>query len=119
MAAVLGASDSRGVVEEIRKILDGGTIGKEAWDGLALTLAALGEEEDLRAILNSDQISLALLRAMMERERPGFDVMPPLGRALYHPDIARRIAAVELAAHWKVKELYKAVMKYALSLIHI
>ena len=76
-------------------------------------MAALGEEEDLRAILNSDQISLALLRAMMERERPGFDVMPPLGRALYHPDIARRIAAVELAAHWKVKELYKAVMKYA------
>lgn len=113
LAAVLGASDSRGVVEEIRKILDGGTIGKEAWDGLALTLAALGEEEDLRAILNSDQISLALLRAMMERERPGFDVMPPLGRALYHPDITRRIAAVELAAHWKVKELYKAVMKYA------
>ena len=113
LAAVLGASDSRGVVEEIRKILDGGTIGKEAWDGLALTLAALGEEEDLRAILNSDQISLALLRAMMERERPGFDVMPPLGRAVYHPDIARRIAAVELAAHWKVKELYKAVMKYA------
>ncbi|MCH2331035.1 MAG: c-type cytochrome [Roseibacillus sp.] len=113
LAAVLGASHSRGVVEEIREILDGGTIGKEAWDGLALTLAALGEEEDLRAILNSDQISLALLRAMMERERPGFDVMPPLGRALYHPDIARRIAAVELAAHWKVKELYKAVMKYA------
>ena len=113
LAAVLGASDSRGVLEEIRKILNGDRIEKEAWDGLALTLAALGEEDDLRVILNSDQISLTLLQAMRERERPGFDVMPPLGRALYHADTERRIAAVELAAHWKVKELYKPVRKFA------
>ncbi|HBM76974.1 MAG TPA: hypothetical protein DD438_02590 [Verrucomicrobiales bacterium] len=113
LAAVLGASDSRGVLEEIRKILDGDNVGNEAWDGLALTLAALGGQEDLRVILNSDQISLAVLRAMRERERPSFDVMPPLGRALYHSDLESRIAAVQLAAHWKVKELYEPVLKLA------
>jgi len=103
LAAVLGASDSRSVLEEIRKMLSGDKMEEEAWDGLALTLAALGEEEDLRVILNSDRISLSLLRAMMERERPGFDVIPPLGRALYHADSTRRIEAVKLAAHWKVR----------------
>ena len=113
LAAVLGASDSRGVLEEIRKMLSGDKIGEEAWDGLALTLAALGEEEDLRVILNSDRISLSLLRAMRERERPEFDVIPPLGRALYYADSARRIEAVKLAAHWKVKELYEPVLKLA------
>lgn len=113
LAAVLGASDSRSVLEEIRKMLSGDKMEEEAWDGLALTLAALGEEEDLRVILNSDRISLSLLRAMMERERPGFDVIPPLGRALYHADSTRRIEAVKLAAHWKVRELYEPVLKLA------
>ena len=50
---------------------------------------------------------------LKDRERPKFDVMPPLGRALLHPEVEGRIAAVELAAHWKVKELYMPVLRIA------
>ena len=64
-------------------------------------------------ILNSDQPGASLLRILKDRERPKFDIMPPLGRALLHPEPEGRIAAVELAAHWGVRELYRPILKVA------
>ncbi|MED5418931.1 MAG: c-type cytochrome, partial [Verrucomicrobiota bacterium] len=113
LAAVLGSSGSKGVLEEIRTLVRGGNVEGEARDVLVLTLVAVGEEEDLRTVLNADRPGAGLLRMLKDRERPKFDVMPPLGRALLHPEVEGRIAAVELAAHWKVKELYLPVLKLA------
>ncbi|MBL50063.1 MAG: hypothetical protein CMP28_14105 [Roseibacillus sp.] len=113
LAAVLGSSGSKGVLDEIRTILKAGEIEGEARNALALALVAVGEEEDLRMILNSDQPGASLLRILKDRERPKFDIMPPLGRALLHPEPEGRIAAVELAAHWGVRELYRPILKIA------
>ncbi len=113
LAAVLGSSGSKGVLEEIRTLVRGGEVEGEAGDALVLTLVAIGEEDDLRTVLNADQPGTSLLRILKDRERPKFDVMPPLGRALLHPELEGRIAAVELAAHWKVKELYAPVLRIA------
>ena len=113
LAAVLGSSGSKGVLDEIRTILKAGEVEGDARNALALALVAVGEEEDLRMILNSDQCGASLLRVLKDRERPNFDIMPPLGRALLHSDPEGRIAAVELAAHWAVRELYRPILKIA------
>lgn len=113
LAAVLGSSGSSGVLEEIRKLVSSGEVKGEARDSLALALVAVGTEDDLRAVLNADAPGASLLEVLKDRERPKFDVVPPLGRALHNPQEETRVAAVELAAHWKVKELYKSVLNLA------
>ena len=113
LAAVLGSSGSKGVLEEIRKLVGSGEVAGPAREALALTLVAGGTEDDLRAVLQTDRPSAGLLRMLKEHDRPKFDVMPPLGRALRHPRTEERVAAVELAARWKVMELYNPVVKIA------
>ena len=56
---------------------------------------AVGTEDDLRAVLQADEPSVGLLRVLQEHDRPEFDVMPPLGRALLHSRTEGRVAAVE------------------------
>ena len=113
LAAVLGSSGSKGVLEEIRKLVSSGEVAGQAREALAITLVAVGTEDDLRAVLQADEPSVGLLRVLQEHDRPEFDVMPPLGRALLHSRTEGRVAAVELAARWKVRELHDALVRIA------
>jgi len=113
LAAVLGASGSKGVLDEIRKLVRSETLRGKTYQALAHALIAVGDEGDLRVVLDGERPGAALLRSMKNRGRPKFDLIPPLGRALLYPEVESRVAAVELAAHWRVKELYNMVLKMA------
>lgn len=114
LAAVLGAADSKGVLNEIREMIRSGEVKGEARAALTHALVAIGDESDLREVLKADLPDAGLLRGLMRRERPKFDVVPPLGRAILHPKVEARTAAVELAAHWRVVELYERVLQIAM-----
>ena len=107
----MGAADSKGVLNEIREMIRSGEVKGEARAALTHALVAIGDESDLREVLKADLPDAGLLRGLMRRERPKFDVVPPLGRAILHPKVEARTAAVELAAHWRVVELYERVLQ--------
>ncbi len=113
LAAVLGAADSKGVLEEIRKMVRSGEVKDEARLALANALVAVGEDEDVREVLKAITPNAVLLRTMKGRPRPDFDVVPSLGRALLAEDSAVRVAALELAAEWKVVEVRDRVLALA------
>ena len=114
LAAVLGAGGEKGVLEDMRTLYASEEVRGAARIALANALVAVGEEEDVQLLLRGDFGDGAVLRALRARERPArVDVMPALGRALLHPSAAVRLAATELAAHWRVKELYERILKVA------
>ncbi len=115
MSTVLGASGSKGLIGEIREMLKSGNVDGDARLGLARALIAVGEESDLRFALDLEQPDAATLNSLKERERPKeIEVAGPLGRVLGQKDVKARAAAIELAAHWRVRELRDPIYHIAI-----
>ena len=112
-AAVLGAADAKVLVVEIRKLLAPNTTSGEARLALTKALLAIGDDTDVRAALETTPPNAAVLRALALRERPGFDVAAPLRAAAGAPDPEARLAALDLAGRWRVKELHDVALTAA------
>lgn len=114
LAAVLGESGEKNLLEDVRKLLASDSLPADARRALINALLAVGGEEDLHAILRG-HLDASLLGRLKSVERPKIDVMPILGRSLLGGDEASKVAVIELARAWKVKELYHSVRKLALA----
>ena len=113
LALVLGHSDSKGLLEDIRKQLSEGKVDAGERALLIRSLVAVGEDADLAFSLHSAEPDTDLLKALAERDRPEGEFAEPLWRALKHGDAALQAAALELAARWGVRELRDGALQLA------
>lgn len=113
LAAVLAVSGSTGVLDEIRKLVSSEEVAGNEREALAMALVAVGNDDDLKTLLGLELSGAEILEALRDRERPGFDVKPFLGKFLQDSVIEVRAAAVELTARWRVIEFYDSVLKLA------
>ena len=111
LAAVLGQSDSRSLLDDVRRLLKSGDLTLPARVILCKALIAAGEENDLRMALEFQPPSRDILQLLAGCDRPGFDAASSLGKLLAMDMPSIRTAALDLIGHWRVQELRPGVMQ--------
>jgi putative heme-binding domain-containing protein len=115
LTAVLGAVESKHVLEEVRKLLLSNQVDETAHMALARALVAVGENRDLQTVFQLGQLDAATIRAMASRKRPEFDVSDFLESLCASKHVEDSVAALELAAKWRIQELYQTAIRLARS----
>jgi putative heme-binding domain-containing protein len=110
---VLGAVESKHVLEEVRKLLLSNQPDENAKMALARALVAVGENDDLQTVFQLDQLDAATIRAIASRKRPKFDVSGFLESLCASKHVEDSIAAIELATKWRIRELYPTAIRLA------
>jgi putative heme-binding domain-containing protein len=113
LTAVLGAVESKHVLEEVRKLLLSNQPDENAKMALARALVAVGENDDLQTVFQLDQLDAATIRAIASRKRPKFDVSGFLESLCASKHVEDSIAAIELATKWRIRELYPTAIRLA------
>jgi putative heme-binding domain-containing protein len=113
LAAVLGQADSKALLAEVRKLLSSGEVDGEERKTLSRALVSAGGDDDVRFLLQGKSTHPDIIRALAERDRPGFDVTGPLREAMKSEIPAVRVAIMELVGSWKVEHFRKQVMSIA------
>ncbi|MDB4698422.1 hypothetical protein OAF02_03530, partial [Akkermansiaceae bacterium] len=115
LTAVLGAVESKQVLDEVRKLLLSDQLDENVQLTLARALVAVGEDRDLQTVFQLGQLDAATIRAMASRKRPEFDVSDFLESLCASKHVEDSVAALELAAKWRIRELYQTAMRLARS----
>ena len=115
LTAVLGAVESKHVLDEVRKLLLSNQVDENAQMALARALVAVGENRDLQTVFQLGQLDAATIRAMASRKRPEFDVSDFLESLCASKHVEDSVAALELAAKWRIQELYQTAIGLARS----
>jgi putative heme-binding domain-containing protein len=113
LTAVLGAVESKHVLEEVRKLLLSNQPDENAKMALARALVAVGENDDLQTVFQLGQLDAATIRAIASRKRPKFDVSGFLESLCASKHVEDSIAAIELATKWRIRELYPTAIRLA------
>ena len=115
LTAVLGAVESKHVLEEVRKLLLSDQPDENAKMALARALVAVGENDDLQTVFQLGQLDAATIRAIASRNRPEFDVSDFLESLCASKYVEDSVAALELVAKWRIQELYQTAIRLARS----
>ena len=115
LTAVLGAVESKHVLEEVRKLLLSDQPDENAKMALARALVAVGENDDLQTVFQLGQLDAATIRAIASRNRPEFDVSDFLESLCASKHVEDSVAALELVAKWRIQELYQTAIRLARS----
>lgn len=115
LTAVLGAVESKQVLGDVRKLLLSDQLDENAQMALAQALVAVGEDRDLQTVFQLGRLDAATIRAIASRKRPEFAVSDFLKGIFESKQVEDGIAALELAAKWRIRELYQPAMRLALN----
>jgi len=115
LTAVLGAVESKQVLDEVRKLLLSDQLDENAQLTLARALVAVGEDRDLQTVFQLGQLDAATIHAIASRKRPEFNVSVFLESLCASKHVEDSVAALELAAKWRIRELYQTAMRLARS----
>jgi putative heme-binding domain-containing protein len=113
LTAVLGAVESKQVLDEVRKLLLSDQLDENAQMALARALVAVGENRDLQTVFQLGQLDATTIRAIASRKRPEFEVSGFLENLCASKDVEDSLAALELATKWRIRELYQTAMRLA------
>lgn len=113
LTAVLGAVESKQVLDEVRKLLLSDQLDENAQMALARALVAVGENRDLQTVFQLGQLDATTIRAIASRKRPEFEVSGFLESLCASKHVEDSLAALELATKWRIRELYQTAMRLA------
>ena len=108
---VLGQSDSKAIISDIREIIRRSDVDLEKATNLFKTLAILGNDEDLEFLLSLENSSSEVLVALRNKPRPDFEVHELLKKLLNNQSKRIQKATIDLIGTWKVKGLMGEVLK--------
>ncbi|MGK0185074.1 MAG: putative heme-binding domain-containing protein [Verrucomicrobiales bacterium] len=111
LAAVLGRSDSKALLSDMRRMIEDDKMEDGARVALGRAMILVGEQEDLQTIFDLDPPNTDLLLALAQRRRPTFAVEERLGSLLKNPSADVRAATMALVGAWKISEFGSLALK--------
>tara|TARA_B100000902_G_C27321241_1_gene924686 strand:+ start:3324 stop:6926 length:3603 start_codon:yes stop_codon:yes gene_type:complete len=112
-SAVLSQSDSKAIISDIRAILINGDVDQKTAPNLLKTLAILGNDDDVKFLLDYKNLVPEVLIALKDKQRPDFDVHQFLKKLLNNENNKIKASVVNLIGEWEVNELVEEVLKIA------
>jgi len=106
---VLSQSDSKAIISEIRDLVKKENINDETTANLLSSLVILGDEDDLKFVLNMENLTGSVLMTLRNQQRPEFEVHQRLASYLKTEDREIREGIIDLIGSWGVEELMKEI----------
>ncbi|NRB44628.1 MAG: HEAT repeat domain-containing protein, partial [Verrucomicrobiales bacterium] len=110
---VLSQSDSKAIIADIRDLVKKENANNKTTANLLRSLVILGDEDDLKFVLNLKELSPSVLIALKNQQRPKFEIHQRLANFLKTEDREIRKGIIDLIGAWEVEELIKEISDIA------
>ena len=110
---VLSQSDSKAIIADIRDLVQKENANNKTTANLLSSLVILGDEDDLKFVLNLKELSPSVLIALKNQQRPKFEIHQRLANFLKTEDREIRKGIIDLIGAWEVEELIKEISDIA------
>ncbi|MEO1860444.1 MAG: HEAT repeat domain-containing protein [Verrucomicrobiales bacterium] len=110
---VLSQSDSKAIIADIRDLVQKENANNKTTANLLSSLVILGDEDDLKFVLNLKELSPSVLIALKNQQRPEFEIHQRLANFLKTEDQEIRKGIIDLIGAWEVEELIKEISDIA------
>ena len=104
----MSQSDSKAIIADIRDLVQKENANNKTTANLLSSLVILGDEDDLKFVLNLKELNPSVLIALKNQQRPKFEIHQRLANFLKTEDREIRKGIIDLIGAWEVEELRKA-----------